>query len=113
MSDTLDIIIRPDGAIEYVYSDDLAAVFVGEKQETRRASNVEPASGYGLKTGWVADMAPVGGCLLARTLRSGKTVELEPLDGTLAYIDDLVDGFATRQDALDAEREWIRAHLGL
>lgn len=102
----MDLIIEEDGTIRFVYSDALAEVFAGERQETRRASHVEPAADYerfdGL-SGWVADMRPSGGPIL-----------LDPDDGR-AYCAQREGGytFKTRQKALDAERAWLRDNEGL
>ena len=73
----MSLIVRPDGSVRMIYSDDLAplAAALGEAT-TRRASDVEPCG-----SGWTADMARVGGPLLG------------PFD--------------KRQAALDAEREWL------
>ena len=85
-----DILIRPDGSIAFVYADELADVFDGEMLQTRRVSNVEPAGTSGIfGNEWVADM----------TLAGAPDVLLGP--------------FPTRQEALDAERQWLREHRGL
>ena len=76
-----DIVITPDGHIVHVYSDELASLFRGENVATHRASHVEPDG-----DGWTADMAP-----------SGSNVKLGP--------------FQLRQEALDAETEWLERHM--
>ena len=88
MTETEDIIIEADGTIRFVYSDALAEVFSDESLHTMRASHVEPAP----TGGWLADMSPVGGPVLF-------------------HHDDV--GFATRAEALAAERTYIAQHLGL
>jgi hypothetical protein len=86
-----DILIDEQGNIRFIYSDELATVFEGQPQSTKRASHVEPAT-YPLNnpTGWVADMRPSGG----------------PVIGQLSP-------FRTRAEALASEREWLRKHQGL
>lgn len=82
--DQHDILIDEDGTITFVYSDDLAAVFVEEHdQRTVRASFVEPCAGGG----WTADMS------LSRGPSLGP--------------------FVTRQDALEAERAWLSENRDL
>ena len=88
-----DILIDPDGTIRFVYVDDLAEVFEGEALYTKRASHVEP---FG--QGWMADMRPSGGPILFDT----------NTDNPLGRV-----AFRTRQQALDAERQWLRAERGL
>ena len=75
-----------DGTVQFVYSDELATVFNGEQQETKRASHVEPVA-YGNGCGWVADMKPSEGPVLGP--------------------------FKTRAEALAAERAWLRENRGL
>lgn len=87
------VILIDDAGVHFVYSDDLAEVFVGEPQTTRRASHVEP---FG--QGWLADMRPSGGPVLFDT----------GTDNPLGRV-----AFKTRQAALDAERQWLREHKGL
>ena len=93
-----DIIVEADGTIRFVYSDTLAALFKGDELTTSRASHVEPAING--KQGWTADMAPLGGPVLFA-------------DGDGDAQDAQRTPFETRQQALDAEREWIRKELGL
>ena len=89
----LDIVIRPDGTTSFVYDDRIAEAFADVTATTRRASFVEPARVYGIESnGWVADLSPVNGPIL-----SGPDYR----------------GFDTRQDALDAERQWLREERGL
>jgi len=87
------ILIREDGSLSFVYSDEVAGLFAGEAQATRRASHVEPMATYGFEgTGWLADMRPSGGPIL-----------LGPHGR----------GYLTREAALDAERVWLREEKGL
>ena len=95
---TEDIVVEADGSIRFVYSDALAALFIGEQQHTSRASHVEPAINGRL--GWTADMAPLDGPVLFA-------------DGESHAGDAQRTPFETRQQALDAERNWIRKELGL
>lgn len=78
------IYIRPDGLIEHIYTDLL--VGLGNKGESKvsRASHVEPSRDQHGNNCWVADMSPSSG------------PELGP--------------FYTRQEALDAEVEWLHVN---
>lgn len=73
-------LIVEGGTIRAIYDDALTALMRGARKVTiARASHVEPNdSGFCL---WSADMSPVGGPKLL--------------------------GFRTRQEALDAEVEWL------
>lgn len=77
--------ILPNGTADFIYSDDL--LFLSENQSkvtTKRVSNVEPSG-----RGWTADMTPLGHEMI-----------LGPFD--------------TRQEALDAEVEYLKTeHFGL
>lgn len=76
-----DIVIHPDGMIQFIHDDDLTALFPAEQKTVRRASHVEPtASGE-----WTADLSPVGGPVLGP--------------------------FTRRADALRAEVEWLDARM--
>lgn len=92
-----DIVFEPDGTILFVYSDTLATLFEGGEITTTRASHVEPHP-HG---GWYADMSPLGGPVLHANMEAPFVTE----PGSI--------GFGTRQEALDAERAWIRKELGL
>ena len=77
-----DLIIDPDGTVRGLYSDDIPYDVLGASLgglEIRRASRVEPTP----DGQWTADMSPCGG-----------DVELGP--------------FPKRQQALDAEVEWLK-----
>ena len=117
--DGYDIVVTEDGDLRFVYADELAEVFAGDPQRTRRVSNVEPAANYeplreaGVTDGWVADMSPVGGPIL---LANGR-VEIyrrsySDADKYRATIGQL-RAFPTRAEALQAEREWLRKERGL
>ena len=99
MQDEYVVIVEPNGDLSFVYSDELAEAFDGMDIETKRASHVEPATSFGWEcNGWLADMRPVGGPVLyASILDDGRGTKVP---------------FRVRQEALDAEREWIREHLG-
>lgn len=95
----LKVVVRDGGDLSFIYDDALASLcnLGAEVVVTTRASNVEPApmAGNGVvptTSGWIADMAPSGGPVLRRP------------DGT---------PFLTRQEALQAEHEWLSEHLGL
>ncbi len=100
-----DILIDEEGA-HFVYADELAEVFAGEPQETKRASHVEPSENG--KRGWTADMRPSGGPVLFES-----TSPSAAYDVALTPSDPHKIPFTTRQQALDAERTWLREHKGL
>jgi hypothetical protein len=77
-----DIIIDNDGTIRFIWTDDLADLINEGRATTRRASHVEPTN----DGQWTADMAPVGGPVLGP--------------------------YRLRGEALAAEVEWLRTHLG-
>lgn len=124
MDDGYDIVIDPDGTTRFIYSDDLAQVFAGEAQETRRASHVEP---HPTKPGWLADMSPSGGPVLGASDAVDRIEWTEELthpgtvvpgfrtrtDGELELLRAALEPFKTRQAALDAEREWLQRERGL
>lgn len=82
-----DILVRTDGTIQFVHSDELVPLLqygaTHGKTDIQRVSHVE--SPDGLK--WAADMSPVDGPTLG------------PFD--------------LRGDALNAERVWLRDNLNL
>lgn len=118
MADEFDILIGEAGDVSFVYSDDLAEVFVGEPQTTTRASNVEPHPLIG--SGWIADMTPVDGPVLGANGTEINVCDRSRPDA-FCYLDKPdIDAawmrlvpFTTRQAALDAERQWLREHKGL
>lgn len=78
--------VRPDGASRAIYADQLAPVFAAlGRPVVRRASHVEPVTEDGFTVGWQADLSPVGGPVLGP--------------------------FPSRQEALEAEREWLEGTL--
>lgn len=81
MPDSFVISVAPDGTITTIYDDALAELFDQGVVTIRRASHVEPDP----TGGWIADMAPSGGGVLGP--------------------------FHLRQEALDAEREWLERKL--
>lgn len=98
--DELQLLIGADGVVSFIYDDRLAEVFAGEEQVTVRASHVEPWR-YG---GWYADMRPSGGPAMLLP---------EYAIDSLNQVIGRPRGFTTRQQALDAERAWLREHKGL
>lgn len=89
MDDEYDILIDDTG-VHFVYADALAEIFADESLRTRRVSTVEPATESGVfGNEWVADM----------TLAGASGVILGP--------------FQTREQALKAERDWLRTEKGL
>lgn len=75
------IFVRPDGAIEFLYEDGLRPLLELGPATITRASHVEPTP----DGWWTADLAPRGGPVLGP--------------------------FTLRQEALDAERAWLKVHL--
>jgi hypothetical protein len=76
-------LIVENGTIRAIYDDVLTVLMRGAKVSIARASHVEPNdSGFCL---WSADMSPVGGPKLL--------------------------GFRTRQEALDAERDYLDRYV--
>lgn len=80
------LVIRPDGTGCAIYDDELAPVlFLCGRLSIRRASHVEPVITDGCTLGWQADLSPSGGPILGP--------------------------FASRREALAAERLWLQAAL--
>lgn len=79
--DVIYAIVTKDGDICFIWDDALAFLIDLGKPEIKRASHVEPT-----RDGrWVADLSPVNGPVLGP--------------------------FRLRQEALDAEREWLSKHI--
>jgi hypothetical protein len=74
------VAIRPNGIVEFIYSDGLRKVLSEGRSEIFRASHVEPDE----KSLWWADMSPVKG------------PKLGP--------------YNTRTDALEAEVKWLEVN---
>jgi hypothetical protein len=102
MSDEHDILVDADGDLHFVYADAVRDLQELGAATTRRASHVEP---HPTRPGWLADMRPVGGPVIG----ADGTVDINTNPDTY----DVVEGFETRQEALDAERAWLREHRGL
>lgn len=99
-----------DGVAEFVYSDDLVDLTKQGDTTITRASHVEP---HPTRLGWIADMAPSGGPVLGKT-RTFADCERDIIDDHLDCDPwDLLDPFETREEALQAEREWLRREKGL
>jgi hypothetical protein len=109
MTDEIDLLVDADG-VHFIHDDRLVDVFDGEPQRTVRASHVEP---HPTRPGWLADMRPSGGPVLGH----GWERTPEAIDWSLRHHGN--DGvaslppFRTRQEALDAERAWLRRERGL
>ncbi len=107
--DALNLTVR-GGRVEFIYDDALVAVLEAGAATVVRASHVEPAPGGG----WLADMGPSGGPVLQH----------EEIDWSVVC-DDCARfpnrctcvvarrPFATRAEALAAERSWLAEHRGL
>lgn len=77
----MQLLIAPDGTVRGVYGEEIDLSVLGAVS-TRRGSHVEVDD----ENQWWADLAPVGG------------PRLGPFP------------FACRQQALDAERQWLETH---
>jgi hypothetical protein len=75
------ISVHEDGTMQFIYADELRGLLEEGEASISRASHVEPDDNLT----WHADMSPVGGPVLR--------------------------GFATREEALAAEVEWIKANV--
>ena len=75
------ITIKTDGRIEFIYDDRLRGLLQQGDASVTRASAVEPT----VDNQWTADMGPSGGPVLGP--------------------------FPTRQEALDAETEWLNQNI--
>ena len=80
-SKQLKLVVK-NGQIKAIYDDALTALMPEAEVTIKRASHVEPHELYG---GWYADMRPVDGPVMV--------------------------GFFTRQQALDAERDYLNRHV--
>ena len=78
---TVDLLITPDGSLEFIYEDGLRNLLDLGPGEISRASHVEPTT----DGRWSADLSPVGG--------------------------PTIGPFDLRQDAIEAEIQWLREHL--
>lgn len=79
----MNVLIANDGTLQFVWSDELAALRDLGTAHTRRASHVEPTA----DSKWTADMGPMGGPVLG------------PFD--------------LHQQAIQAERAWLLEHCGI
>lgn len=82
-------VVSPHGAVTTIYDDAHADFYAQGEAEVARASHVEPA----LFGGWIADMTPA----IQRY--------------QLACDNPILGPFLLRQDALDAETDWLRNKL--
>lgn len=107
MDDTKEHVVSiSDGEARFVYDDALAGVVADMGGTVTRASHVEP---HPTRPGWLADMRPSGGPVLG--LRCEEHGGESGLRDSIRY--EQMDPFATRADALAAERAWLREHRGL
>jgi hypothetical protein len=113
MTREIDLLIDENGDVHYVYDDILADVFEDESKTTTRASHVEP---HPTKPGWIADMRPSGGPVLGdnTSYEPHNPFPLEHLGEVETHIlGTVLTPFRTRQEALQAERDWLRRERGL
>lgn len=78
----IELEVSPEGQVVFIYNDLLADLLAEGLSRVQRVSNVEPGS----QGGWIADLSPVS-------------------PGTV------LGPFRLRQEALDAEVQWLRARL--
>lgn len=98
-----------DGKAEFVYADELLPLTKEGETTIVRVSHVEP---HPSKPGWLADMQPIGGPVLglgAAVIPPHKGCDCDWCEGE--FID--LTPFETREEALAAEREWLRREKGL
>ena len=107
---SLRITIQADGTATFIYNDETAIVMrtLGEISITR-ASHVEPSA----NGGWFADMRPVGGPVLYASGHQLHSEAHDLFERGGGYFPDGLTGFATRQEALDAEIAWLKENRGL
>lgn len=98
--------------VTFVYDDDLVDLLAaGTSARVARASLVEP---HPTRLGWVADMTISDGPVLGTNgemLLTGESVWPDGPHARAAW--DALEPFARREDALLAERNWLRTHRGL
>ncbi len=84
-----DVVIRPDGLIQFIHAEGLEFLQKAGTCEIRRVSHVEPVRHIteNCNIGWSADMSPVGGPVLGP--------------------------FRLRSQALAAELKWLQNNLNL
>src|SRR5688572_17769860 len=103
--------INEKGDIEFVYDDELSDLLKLGDSVVVRASHVEP---HPNKTGWLADMRPSGGPVIGANGSASIAAELET---HISYSHEIetagIEPFALREEALAAEREWLRRERGL
>ncbi len=105
--------VTDTGDLEFVYHDELADLLKAGDAVVVRASHVEP---HPTRGGWLADMRPSGGPVLGcagsewRPTHDHGLGELPEID--MQYIGMLAP-FELREQALEAEREWLRKERGL
>ncbi len=107
-----DLVITFDGGTAAAIYDDalvpaLDALAGVGAAAVRRASHVEPAPEACNGRGWLADMRPSGGPVLGANGHLAAVVSDDP-----RVLGGLVP-FATRADALAAERVWLARERGL
>lgn len=108
-----------DAKMEFVYADELAPLLTEGPSKVTRASHVEPHP----DGGWLADMRPSGGPILGVTLRpcilrNGEGDPIAGMWGVYGWVREekhlhLLAPFDLREDALEAEREWLRKERNL
>ena len=98
-----------NGHLSFVYDDALADLLDEGVVAVCRVSHVEP---HPTKTGWLADMSPVGGPVLGAddaVFRLHKDCDCDECERMILAMAP----FKTRAGALNAEREWLTKEKGL
>ena len=111
MSDKEHVIRIEGGTASFVYSDALAPLLEQGQATVTRASHGEP---HPTRPGWLVDMRPSGGTVFGKDgpLTGSYLWRETPGENPLMRYRDL-EPFALRDDALAAEREWLRKEKGL
>ena len=96
----MEIVIDPNGQVRAIHNDALMPVLeaLGGDIKIRRASHVEPYSGLSAKA---HDMLADQCTAAAADLRKSWFADMSPSGGPVG------GPFATRQSALDWERDWL------
>lgn len=104
--ETIDVVVDEAGALTFVWHDALAELVpAGYTCDIQRASHVEPTP----DGRWTADMRPTFLGLMTEAQRGAFGASAGP-----QWFDRLTLGpYATRAEALAAERDWLREHAGV
>lgn len=104
-----NVIIEPDGTLQFIYNDDLAGLLTEGQSQVTRASNVMPAGllkriAFRAIRNLVPDNSRLAGW--TRTWRGHWIADMKLSAGPVLRGAD-GKGFALRSEALAAEVEWL------